>query len=413
MKQNAVIAGIGTTRFGKHPDRTLASLAHEAIRQALDDAGIGIERIQAVWAGNAAAPVITGQTCIAGQAILRGMGLGRVPVVNVENACATSSTAFQQAASMITLGAYDIVLVFGVEKLVHPDKQRIFSVFEGCADVDHPEALQSFVLNEGRQEGGAGQTRSVFMDVYARMARDYMAASGATAADFAAVSAKNSVHGSLNPNAQFRDRLTPAQVLAAPSIVSPLTLLMCSPIADGASAAVLMSPKAARELGVRAPVQVLSSVLASGYDYASESDEKLTAYVARLAYEFAGVGPEDLSCVELHDASSPAELIYYEALGLCRPGDGVRLLQDGHTQLGGRVPVNTSGGLVRKGHPIGATGLSQIHELATQLRGHAGERQVSHARIGLAENGGGFLGADSAAIALTILGTGDSRRKEY
>ena len=403
MKQNALIAGVGTTRFGKHPDRSLSSLAHEAINQALEDAGIPIDRIQAVWAGNAAAPVITGQVCIAGQAILRGLGLGRVPVINVENACATSSTAFQQAATMVTLGAYDVVLAFGVEKLYSPDKQRVFSVFEGCADLEHPEALQAFVLNEGRQAEGAGQTRSVFMDVYARMARDYMAATGATAHDFARVSAKNSFHGSLNPNAQFRDVLTPEQVLAAPLIISPLTLLMCSPIADGASAAVIMSPKAARELGVSAPVRVLSSVLASGYDYDANTTEKLTASVARETYEAAGVGPEVLSCVELHDASSPAELIYYEALGLCAPGEGVSLLNAGDTSLGGRVPVNTSGGLVRKGHPIGATGLAQIHELTQQLRGRAGPRQVEGARFALAENGGGFLGADSAAIVLSLL----------
>lgn len=402
MKLNAVIAGVGTTRFGKHPDRSLSSLAHEAIQQALDDAGIPIDRVQAVWAGNAAAAVTTGQVCIAGQAILRGMGLGRVPVINVENACATSSTAFQQAAAMVTFGAYDVVLVFGVEKLYHPDKQRVFSVFQGCADVEHPEALEAFVLDEGRATEGAGQTRSVFMDVYARMARDYMAATGATAQDFAAVSAKNSFHGSLNPNAQFRDVLTPQQVLDSHPIVSPLTLLMCSPIADGASAAVIMSPKAAREFGISSPVKALSSVLASGYD-CKEGDEKLTTYVARQAYEFAGVGPSDLNCVELHDASSPAELIYCEALGLCAPGEGVRMLRDGDTRLGGRVPVNTSGGLVRKGHPIGATGLSQIHELTMQLRGKAGSRQVAGARIGLAENGGGFLGTDSAAIVLTIL----------
>jgi acetyl-CoA acetyltransferase len=402
MKLNAVIAGVGTTRFGKHPDRSLSSLAHEAIQQALDDAGIPISRIQAVWAGNAAAPVITGQVCIAGQAILRGMGLGKVPVVNVENACATSSTAFQQAAAMVTFGAYDVVLAFGVEKLYSRDKQRVFSVFQGCADVENTAALDAFVLDEGRQSEGAGQTRSVFMDVYARMARDYMRDAGATAFDFASVSAKNSFHGSLNPNAQFRDVLTPEKVLASTPIVAPLTLLMCSPIADGASAAVIMSPKAARELGIVNPVKALSSVLASGYDYA-DGDQKLTAYVAEQAYKFAGVSPSDINCVELHDASSPAELIYCEALGLCGPGEGLRMLRDGETRLGGRVPVNTSGGLVRKGHPIGATGLSQIHELTLQLRGQAGSRQVEGAKIGLAENGGGFLGTDSAAIVLTIL----------
>ena len=406
MRQTAVIAGVGPTHFGKHFERSLSSLAHEAIRAALQDAGIGIERIQAVWAGTAAAPITTGQVCIAGQAILRGLGLGRVPVVNVENACATASTAFQQAASMVTLGAYDIVLAFGVDKLYHPDKQRVFSVFHGCADVEHPEALEAFVLHDGARPEGAGQTRSVFMDVYARMAREYMAASGARAADFAAVSAKNSFHGSLNPNAQFQKVVTPQEVLEATPIVSPLTLLMCSPIADGASAAVLVSAKAARELGISAPIRVRASFLASGYDY-REGEEALVPWAARQVYEFAGIDPGELSCIELHDASSPAELIYCEALGLCEPGEAVRMLAAGDTRLGGRIPVNTSGGLVRKGHPIGATGLAQIHELTLQLRGQAGKRQVDGARLALAENGGGFLGTDSAALALTVLSRED------
>ncbi|MDP3550503.1 MAG: thiolase family protein [Novosphingobium sp.] len=403
MKMNAVIAGVGTTRIARHVDRTLSDLAHEAITQALQDAGIDASKIQAVWAGNAAAPVMTGQVCIAGQAILRGLGIGRVPVVNVENACATASTAMQQAAAMVTLGAYDVVLAFGVEKLYSRDKQKVFSVFAGCADVEHPEALDRFILDDGADAAGAGQSRSVFMDVYARLARDYMALSGATARDFAAISAKNSVHGSLNPNAQFRDVLSVDDVLAAPAIIAPLTLTMCSPLADGAAAAVIMSPKAARELGVRSPVKILSSVLASGYDYA-EGLDKLTAWTARQAYEAAGVGPADVNCAELHDASSPAEMIYYEALGLCGAGEGVQFLADGHTRIGGRVPVNTSGGLVRKGHPIGATGLSQIHELVLQLRGDAGPRQAEGAMVALAENGGGFLGEDSAAIVVTLLG---------
>ncbi len=403
MKMNAVIAGVGTTRIARHLDRSLSSLAHEAILQALDDAGIEASKIQAVWAGNAAAPVITGQVCIAGQALLRGIGIERVPVVNVENACATASTALQQAAAMVTLGAYDVVLAFGVEKLYSPDKQKVFSVFAGCADVEHPEALDSFILSDGTDAAGAGQSRSVFMDIYARLARDYMARTGATARDFAAISAKNSFHGSLNPNAQFRNILTADEVLDAAPIIAPLTLTMCSPLADGAAAAVIMSPRAARELGVRKPVNILSSVLASGYDY-GESTEKLTAWTARQAYEAADVAPRDVNCAELHDASSPAEMIYYEALGLCGEGEGVRLLSDGHTRLGGRIPVNTSGGLVRKGHPIGATGLSQIHELVLQLRGDAGPRQAEGARIALAENGGGFLGEDSAAIVVTLLG---------
>ena len=402
MKQTAYIAGVGVTRFAKHADRSLSSLAHEAITQAVKDAGIDLDKIQAVWAGNAAAPVTTGQVCIAGQVVLRGLGVGRIPVVNVENACATASTAFQQAAAMITLGAYDVVLAFGVDKLYHPDKKRVFSVFDGCADVEHPELLESYLIQDGRRPSGAGQTRSVFMDIYARLAREYMASTGATAADFAAVAAKNSVHGSLNPNSQFQSVVSVEEVLESAPIVDPLTLMMCSPVADGAAAAVLMSAKAVRQLGVRRPVRVRSSVLASGFDY-TPGDEKLTRWMAEQAYSFADADPKHLDCVELHDATSPAELIYYEALGLCAAGEGVHMLRNGDTKLGGRVPVNTSGGLVRKGHPIGATGLAQIHELTLQLRGTAGARQVQGARLGLAENGGGFVGTDSAAIVVTVL----------
>jgi acetyl-CoA acetyltransferase len=400
MKQSALIAGIGTTKFGKHLDRSLEDLAHEAIRRALDDAGIAPQRIQAAWAGSAAAPIVTGQVCIAGQANLRGLGIARIPIVNVENACATASTAFQQAASMVTLGAYDVVLAFGVDKLYHPDKQRASAVFNGCADVGHPEDLASFILRE--EPGEPTRPRSVFMDVYARMARDYMKASGATAADFAAVVAKNSYHGSLNPNAQFVGTVTEKEVLESSPIVEPLTMMMCSPLADGAAAAVLVSPRAARSLGVRAPVRVLSSELASGFDR-KPGEPTLLPVVASTAYEEAGVGPGDLSCVELHDAAAPAELSCSEALGLCSAGEGLGLLRGGATRLGGRIPLNTSGGLVRKGHPIGATGLAQIHELTLQLRGTAGRRQIHGARVALAENAGGFLRGESAALVITIL----------
>lgn len=405
LKQNAVISGVGMTAIGRHPARSLASLAHEAIQSALLDSGIDIRQIQAAWAGNAAASLTTGQVCIAGQAILRGIGLGGVPVVNVENACATASTAFQQAATMVTLGAYDIVLVFGVEKLYIDDKRKIFSVFDGCTDVEKPQALLKFAFGDSASDANAGKPRSVFMDVYARIARDYMAATGATFQDYADMVVKNSRHGSLNPNAQFRDVLTAQQVLDSTPIVSPLTLLMCSPIADGAAAAVVMSRDAAQKLGVRQPVNILSSVLASGFDGPTEGD-RLAERTSRSAFEAAGVGPKDVDVVELHDAAAPSEFVYYEALGLCNPGEGLGLFRDGHTRLGGRVPVNTSGGLVRNGHPIGATGLSQIHELVTQLRGRAGARQADNdPRIALAENGGGFLGEDSAAMVVTVLAT--------
>jgi acetyl-CoA acetyltransferase len=407
MKQCAYIAGTGMTAFGKFLDRGLKSLAAEAIEAALADAGIDRERIQAAYTGNAAAGLITGQALIPGEVVLRGAGIGRIPVVNVENACATSATAFQQAATMITVGLYDVVLVVGFEKLHSTDKSRTFSVFQGAVDV---ESIDDVVRGLARHADpdlpladGAGSKRSLFMDVYAALARDYMATSGATQRHFAMVSAKNSLHGSLNPKAQYRDVLTVDQVLAAQPIVNPLTLPMCSPIGDGAAALVLVSEKMARQMGRKGLVRVRSSVIASGWDYAQDEALRVAEYAARQAYEAAEIGPSDLDTVELHDAAAPAEIIYYEYLGLAKPGEGVALLESGATQLGGRIPVNPSGGLLRKGHPIGATGCAQLVELADQLRGRCEARQVSGAQTALAENGGGWIKDDPAVVVISIL----------
>ncbi len=407
MKQNAYIAGVGMTRFGKHLDRGLKSLGAEAINEALDDAGIDKSGIQAAWMGNGGAAIITGQVLIPGQCVLRGMGIGNIPVVNVENACATSATAFQQAASMVTAGAYDVVLVCGTEKLYSRDKLATFAVFQGAVDTEDMERVRQRIADSARAAGsnadieGAGTTRSMFMDIYASMARNHMRKFGSTRRHFAMVSAKNSFHGSMNPKAQYQEELTVEDVLAARVVVDPLTLPMCSPIGDGAAALVLVSEKKAREMGMARKVRVLSSVLASGHDDPQQpSAPELTI---QQVYQEAGMGPEQLSVVELHDASAPAELIYYELLGLCGKGEGVRMIEDGETRLGGRLPVNTSGGLLRKGHPIGASGAGQLVELVTQLRGEAGQRQVEGARTALAENGGGFIGGDVAAIVISLL----------
>lgn len=409
MKQNAYIAGTGMTQFGKFLDRGLKSLAAEAIEAALLDAGLDKSQIQAAYTGNAAGGVITGQVLIPGEVVLRGVGIGKIPVINVENACATSATAFQQAATMITAGLYDIVLVVGFEKLHSIDKQRTFSVFHGAVDVESIDDVMHRLrrhadAGEAQADAdAAGSRRSLFMDVYAAMARDYMATSGATARHFAMVAAKNSLHGSLNPKAQYRDVLTVEQVLSAQRIVDPLTLPMCSPIGDGAAALVLVSEKMARRMGRGNLVRVRSSVLTTGWDYADDEPVHVAEYAAQQAYAAAEVGPSEIDVIELHDAAAPAEIIYYEYLGLADPGEGVALLESGATRLGGRIPVNTSGGLLRKGHPIGATGCAQLVELADQLRGRCGPRQVAGARTALAENGGGWIGDDPAVVVVSIL----------
>ena len=300
MKQRAIIAGVGMTRFGKHLDRSLSDLAHEAISQALQDAEVTKDQIESAYAGTAAASVITGQVCIAGQAILRGLGIGRIPVINVENACATASTAFQQACTMVTTGLYDVVLAFGVEKLYHTDKARTFSVFQGSVDIDNPQSIQSYIDDNDDVDGGEERReRSLFMDIYAQMTREYMERSPATKKHFAMVSAKNSRHGNLNPLAQFTDVLTIEDVLAAPAISGPLTLSMCSPIGDGAAAAVIVSEKFARMHGVRTPVNVLSSLVASGFDH-EKGQAGIAEWAAEKSYAESGVSPEDIDCVELH-----------------------------------------------------------------------------------------------------------------
>jgi len=406
MRFDAVVAGVGMTRFAKHPDRGLKDLGAEAATAAVADAGIGLEDIDAAYVGNCAAGLVTGQESVRGQVILSSIGVGKIPIVNVENACASGSTALYQACAMVTAGLHDVVLALGVEKLTHPDKARSFAAFAGAMDVDELAEMMAALAKAAEKSeggsGGAGQNRSMFMDVYAMAARNHMARYGTTQRQFAEVAAKNSLHGSLNPNAQFREELTVEDVLADRLIVDPLTRSMCSPIGDGAAAAIVMSRDRARELGIDKPVSVRTMVMHSGWNHAPDEPDTVQL-CATEAYEEAGLGPDDLDVVELHDASAPAEIIGYEQLGLCPEGEGGKLVESGDTRLGGRLPVNTSGGLLRKGHPVGATGLAQVHELTLQLQGRAGPRQVEGARIGLAQNGGGKKGNDAAAMLVTVL----------
>lgn len=405
MKMDAYIAGVGMTRFGKHLDTSLKCLAGQAITEAVSDAGLSLSDLEAAYMGNAAAGVVQGQEMISGQVALRELGVGKIPVINLENACATSSTAFNQAAAMVTAGAYDVVLVCGFEKLVHEDKARSFAAFDGAVDTENSQGVMGALKALAERAGenvdyeNAGKTRSVFMDIYSLMAIAHMKDHGTTQAQIAGVTAKNSYHGSLNPRAQFQQPLSVEEVLAARAIVYPLTLPMCSPIADGAAALVLVSERFARERKLSQPVKVRSSALISGWDGTTH----VGGYAANMAFDEAGVGPEDLSLVELHDASAPSEIMAYEYLGLCPEGDGGRLIDEGVTRLGGALPVNVSGGLLRKGHPIGASGAAQLVEITEQLRGRCGARQVDKARLGLAHNGGGLIGLDAAATVVTIL----------
>mgnify|MGYP001597568183 CR=1 FL=1 len=408
MRMNAYVAGVGMTPFGKHMDKGLKAIGAGAVTDAIRDAGLTNKDIEAAWVGNAAAGLVTGQECIRGQVVLRNVGIGQIPVINVENACASASTAFNQACAMVTAGLYDIVLAVGVEKLYDEDKRKSFAAFSGAVDV---EAMVEIMANlkkiaeksgAKKATGGAGENRSMFMDIYASAARSHMEAYGTTVEQFAGVSAKNSFHGSMNVRAQFREALSVEEVLASPMIAEPLTRPMCSPIGDGAAAVVIVSEAKKKQLGLSDAVKVRSCALHSGWDRRA-GEAGVAEFAAAKAYEETGYGPEDLSVVELHDASAPAEIMAYESLQLCAKGDGGKLISDGTTRLGGRLPVNTSGGLLRKGHPVGATGIAQIVELTEQLQGRAGKRQVEGARIALAHNGGGSLGSDAAALCVSIL----------
>jgi acetyl-CoA acetyltransferase len=404
----AIIAGIGMTRFGKHLDTGLKALGREALLAALADAGIEKEALEAAYVGNAMAGLITGQECIRGQVVLRSAGIGAIPVINVENACASASTAFHQAATMVEAGVYDVVLALGVEKLYHEDKTRSFKAIGSAVDTEEMATIMEGLKKSAAAQGadkaasGSGEKRSMFMDFYAASARHHMAKYGTTARQFAAIAAKNSFHGSLNPKAQFQQELTVDDVLAEPMIAEPLTRPMCSPIGDGAAAAVIVSEKKARELGISQPITVRSCVLRSGWDHAPDEPSSVDVCV-KEAFEQAGVGPEDLSVIECHDASAPAELMYYEQFGLCEVGGGGELIESGATHIGGRIPVNPSGGLLRTGHPVGATGLAQLVELVELLRGQSGKRQVPDAKLGMAHNGGGSVGGDAAAMCVTVL----------
>jgi acetyl-CoA acyltransferase len=390
--RHAFVAGAFVTAFGKYPDRSLRSLAGDAVRGVFADAGASAEHVDAVFFSNAAEGALNDQHAIRGQVALQDTGLLGKPIVNVENACASGSTSFHLARVAVASGEAEIALAVGAEKLSNPDKGKTFAAFSSGWDVER----------FGRPDPTA--SHSGFMDVYATMAAAYMERSGATAEDFAAVSVKSHRSGALNPNAQYRDPLTVEQVLASRQISGPLTLMMCSPIGDGAAALMVASRAGLARIGAEPEVRALATVLRSGTRLEVDGQGGAVADTTAAAYEQAAIGPADLDVVEVHDAAAPGELITYEDIGIAGPGIGPELIRAGATELGGRIPVNAGGGLLSRGHPVGATGCAQLVELTDQLRGRCDKRQVPNARIALAENGGGWIGGEVASVVITILG---------
>ena len=387
---NVYVAGIGQTPFGKFLERGVRALAEEALSAALADSGVEGERIGVTYFANALSGLITGQETIRGQVALRHTALMGRPIVNVDNACASGSTALHLAWLSVASGQVDVALAIGAEKLTHEDKSVTFNAYAGGVDVEERVRLQ-------RERPSS---HSIFMDIYAERTRRYMAASGATPADFALVTVKSRHAAAHNALAQFRTETTVDEVLSSRMVSDPLTLPMCSPIADGAAAVILVSEAVVRALSIQ-PVRVRASALASAN--ADGAAPVVAARAAEAAYRQAGLGPGDIHVAEVHDASAPAEIMLYEHLGFAQRNRGVDLVRQGITSLGGALPVNPGGGLLSRGHPVGATGLAQIFELTTQLRGQAGSRQRQGAQVALAECSGGQIGADSAVAAVTIL----------
>lgn len=403
------IAGVGMTKFGIDLAGSVKELTRQAVGEALADANCTVPQIEAAWFANTSQGSLEGQHMIRGQAALRPLGFAGIPIANVENACASASTALFEAANYLKSGAADIVLAIGAEKLSHSDRARSLGVFDAGWDVALVDESRDTLLALGGMDdmllSPPAERRSVFMDIYAAFARQHMRLYGSTEEQFAAVAAKNHAHSVHNERAQYRRAYSVEEVLAERSIVWPLTLPMCAPVSDGAAAAVLCTEAGLRRLGTRArAMQLRSCVLGTSVDrMPDELDKHIGRVTALKAFEAASLGSDDIDLAEVHDATAVGEVIQVENLGIAPRGEGGLAALRGDTALGGRTPVNPSGGLESKGHPIGATGLAQIFELVTQLRGEASHRQVSEAKVAVAENGGGLWGVEEAVCVVSVL----------
>ncbi len=393
MREVAII-GVGAHPTGRFMEKPLKAIAYPAIWDALNDAGVTPADLDAAYVGNSLAGLLTGQEGVRGQVVLQYSGITGIPIVNVENACASAMTALRGAWLEVASGAADVALAVGVEKMNVGDSARTIGALSAVSELDLSEMGMQFTTSYAIHPK---------INLKARM-QEY----GWTIADFAKPAVKNSFNGSLNPLAQHRRPLTLEEVVQSRIVVDPLTLLMCSSISDGAAAAVICSMDVAARLTNKTPIRIASCVLRSG-EYRLTGDDRpdSATTTAFAAYEQAGIGPDDLDAIELHDAMAPAELMLYERLGLCAPGEGPKLIDDRVTTLDGRLPVNPSGGLCSRGHPVGATGLLQICELVWQMRGEAGPRQIDPwPKVTMAQNQGGLLlGQDSAVYGATILMT--------
>ena len=462
--RDVYVIGAHTIKFGKYLDKSIKDLSAMTVVPCLKEAGLDKKDIQALWFSNSGWGYGQGQDCIRAQVALRPLGIESIPMTNVENACASGSTAFHHAWLGVGSGLYDITMAIGAEKIYDSNKMKVFAGFLGGLDIGNISEIIANISIYGMTEqdkkdmqahvakyaalapkdkktkkkkkatvkdrfneywdmfkvfvrlSDAVGTETVkemrklfsgdhspFMDVYGFAARQHMKRYGSTIEQLALIASKNHFHSSLNPNAQYNFTITPEQVLADRIVTWPLTRAMCAPIGDGAASAILCDGETVKRLGLSTQaVKVRASVLGSGRERAFD-DIDIGERLSKIAYERSGLGPGDVHFAEVHDASAYGELHQAEALGFCKEGEGGVYAESGATKLGGKTPINISGGLESRGHPIGASGLAQIHELVTQLRGNAGKRQIQGAKIGMAENGGGALGQEEAAMCIHIL----------
>jgi acetyl-CoA acetyltransferase len=379
--RDVFVIGVGMTQFGKFLERSLRDLGREACWRAIKDAWIRSDQIQAGFCGNALGGYLQRENGI-GQSVLWQVGIKGIPIINIENGCASGSSAFREAWIGVASGLYDVVIAFGVEKTVMK-KGAMLDV--GDADLET-------------------KMGDVFPGLFAMRAQRHMYEYGTTLEQMAKISVKNHHNGCLNPYSQYQKEFTTDEVLNSPMIADPLTLFSCCPNSDGAAAAIVATKEMAKKLSAK-PVKVLASAMGTGL-YDNKKDMAifdLDFKLSKEAYEMANVGPEDIDLAEVHDAFTIAELLHYEGLGFCKVGEGGRLIDDGKTEIGGKIPVSPSGGLLSKGHPVGASGVAQIVEIVWHLRGEAGLRQVSNARIGLAHIMGGGKEGDVGACTIHIL----------
>ncbi len=411
MSDNVYILGVGMIKFGKYLDKSIKVLTGEALELVFKDCGLTRSDIEAAWFSNTCWGIYKFQHSIRGQVALTANQVEGIPIINVENACAGASTALHSAWMAIKSG-YDCVLAIGTEKLYDENRSMVMQSFSSAVDVELMmegiKRLQEEQKKKQEAEGAekkAGGTEkpgghSVFMDFYAAGARNHMKKFGTTQRQLAVIAAKAHNNSTLNPLAQYTFPQTVEQVLEDRVVSYPLTRAMCAPIGDGSAATIVCSERFLKAHPSSRAVLIRASVLKSG-TLGGENDIGKRASLA--AYEKAGVGPEDIQMAEVHDATAFGELVQSEQLGFCALGEGGPFAESGATALNGKIPINPSGGLISRGHPIGASGLAQIYELVTQLRGEAGPRQIEKHRLAMAENGGGTIGGGEAAMTIHIL----------